>query len=245
MSTPRIFSREPLAANAVISVSGNAARHITRVLRLRAGDQVTLFDGSGYEFPATLQSVDKRSAELLCGEPRQSITESPLTTELWQVIGKGPKMDTVIQKATELGVNTIRPLYSRYGVVKLDEQRAAKRIQHWQEVATSACEQCGRSIVPRVIAPEPLETALGSLDSDATAVMLAPAAGDTLDTLVAEADKIVLLIGPEGGFSDEEQRLAADAGVRGARLGPRILRTETAPLAALSVIQFLRGDLKQ
>jgi len=244
MSTPRIYVDDKLSNGISIALTGSAARHVGKVLRLRTGDAVILFDGTGTDYPAVIQEAGRNEVIVVCGDGTAGAIESPLHTEVWQSIGKGQKMDSVIQKATELGVNRIQPLYTRYGVVKLTPDRAEKKLRHWQEVAISACEQCGRSIVPEVLPPLPYAAALASLNGQQRALVLSPRASQSFGDAVQPDKSQVLVIGPEGGFSDEEIALSEEHGVVPVRLGERILRTETAPVAALGILQYLAGDLQ-
>jgi len=211
---------------------------------MEPGAKVVLFDGSGLQYQATITAVSKSEVVLNCEGASDPETESPLHIELWQCVSKGSRMDTAIQKATELGVSCIRPVFSEHGIVKLDSERANKRVAHWQEVAISACEQSGRTCVPDILPPEKLTSALESLDSTKTAVMFTPHATGVLDSVAPDTESLIVLIGPEGGFSPTEHQLAIDRGVSLVRIGNRVLRTETAPVAILGVLQYLYGDLK-
>ncbi|MCL2830157.1 MAG: 16S rRNA (uracil(1498)-N(3))-methyltransferase [Betaproteobacteria bacterium] len=220
-------------------------RHVVRVLRLSVGDSLILFDGSGGEFLARLVRIDKHSAiaELLEWSGREC--ESPLRLTLAQALSTGDKMDLTIQKAVELGVSKILPLQSRRSTLRLDEARAEKRLRHWQGVAASACEQCGRNRLPRIDPVMEFSAWLGEPAEDASLrLMLDPEAGTSLAELLPAA-AITLLVGPEGGLTREEAESARSAGFIGIRLGPRTLRTETAGLAALAALQTLWGDFRQ
>ncbi len=244
MSLTRLFIDERLSAGATLRLDGDQARYVGRVLRLRPGDLLRVFNGDDGEFDAQLQKVTKSSAELLVEGPVESATESALKLHLVQGISRGERMDFVIQKATELGVKRITPVFTEYGVVKLDEKRAAKRRDHWQGVAESACEQSGRIRPPLIDAPVALNTwfGMGAKETD-TDLILRPGAPTALASTNAPTTKVCLLIGPEGGFSDQEYDDAELAGFTAVSLGPRVLRTETAALAAVSVAQSLWGDL--
>ncbi len=228
---------------AEVIVDGDRARYVGRVLRLRVGDMITVFDGSGPEWPATIEGMTRHSATLQLGESVDASAESPLKIHLVQGVSRGERMDYVVQKATELGVKRITPVLTAYGVVKLDEKRAVKRREHWQGVAASACEQSGRSRLPLIDEPVPLKHWFGanSAASDADLV-LAPGAATPLAAIATPQTKVCLLVGPEGGFSHEEYEDADVAGFMPVSLGPRILRTETAAAAALAVMQSLWGD---
>ncbi len=227
-----------------VVVEGDRARYLGRVLRLRVGDEITVFNGDGPEWPAAIEAMTKTTATLRLGEACEARTESPLDVHLVQGVSRGERMDYVVQKATELGVRRITPVLTEYGVVKLDDRRSAKRREHWQHVAASACEQSGRTCVPLVDAPVPLRNWLGTRSADAGLdLILQPAAPATLAAIEAPQAGVCLLIGPEGGFSPGEYGDAELAGFMAVSLGPRVLRTETAAAAALAIMQSAWGDL--
>ena len=231
---------------AAVVVEGDRARYLGRVLRLRVGDTITVFDGSGPEWPATIESMTKNSATLQVGDSMEAGTESPIDIHLVQGVSRGERMDFVVQKATELGVSRITPALTEYGVVKLGGERAAKRRDHWQGVAASACEQSGRTRLPLIDAPVPLKQWFGEKPADADVdLILRPGAATPLAGVAAPATKACILIGPEGGFSETEYEDAGVAGFEAVSLGPRILRTETAAPAALAVMQANWGDLNR
>ncbi|SQF94086.1 16S ribosomal RNA methyltransferase RsmE [Paucimonas lemoignei] len=215
------------------------AHYIGRVLRMAEGDAVQLFDGSGHEFRGALLEVGKKRVRVQLDETFAGQTESPLRIHLGQGLSRGERMDWAIQKATELGVTEITPIVSERCEVRLKDERAEKRQAHWQQIAVSACEQCGRSVVPVIHPPMPLAQWLKSSDAELKLV-LHPVA----EPLISHSKPATLafLIGPEGGLNDAEVDQAQDAGFHAARLGPRVLRTETAPVVALSVAQQLWGD---
>jgi 16S rRNA (uracil1498-N3)-methyltransferase len=215
------------------------AHYISRVLRMSEGDAVQLFDGSGQEFRASLLEVGKKRVVVQVIETFAGQVESPLQIHLGQGLSRGERMDWAIQKATELGVNEITPIFSDRCEVRLKDERADKRLQHWRQVAISACEQCGRSRVPVIHPPLLLADWLKQAEADLKLV-LHPVA----EPLVSHAKpgSLAFLIGPEGGLTDGEVETAQGAGFHSARLGPRVLRTETAPVVALSVAQQLWGD---
>ncbi|MGC6368270.1 16S rRNA (uracil(1498)-N(3))-methyltransferase [Pseudomonas sp. K2I15] len=215
------------------------AHYISRVLRMSEGDAVQLFDGSGHEFHASLLEVGKKRVVVQVTETFAGQIESPLQIHLGQGLSRGERMDWAIQKATELGVNEITPIFSERCEVRLKDERADKRLQHWRQVAISACEQCGRSRVPVIHPPLLLADWLKQAEADLKLV-LHPVA----EPLVSHAKpaSLAFLIGPEGGLTDGEVETAQGAGFHSARLGPRVLRTETAPVVALAVAQQLWGD---
>jgi 16S rRNA (uracil1498-N3)-methyltransferase len=242
--TTRLFVSGELINGAEIVLEGDRARYLGRVLRLRVGDGVNVFNGDGEEFAATIAAMSKGTTTLSIAASLETRVESPLKIHLVQGISRGERMDFVVQKATELGVKRITPVMTEYGVVKLDAKRADKRREHWQGVAASACEQSGRVRLPLVDAPLPLKDWFGARPADVDAeLILQPGAPSPLACVSAPQTKVCLLIGPEGGFSDTEFEDAAIAGFRPVSLGPRVLRTETAAVAALAVMQSMWGDL--
>ena len=215
------------------------AHYIGRVLRMAEGDALQVFDGSGQEFRGTLLEVGKKRVRVKLDETFAGQTESPLQIHLGQGLSRGERMDWAIQKATELGVKEITPIVSERCEVRLKDDRAEKRQSHWQQIAISACEQCGRSVVPVIHPPMQLADWLKRCDADLKLV-LHPVAEPL--TSHDKPSTLAFLIGPEGGLNDAEVTQAQDAGFHAARLGPRVLRTETAPVVALSVAQQLWGD---
>lgn len=215
------------------------AHYIGRVLRLNAGTAVQLFDGSGREYVGELLEVGKKSVQVELHEERAGLAESPLRIHLGQGLSRGERMDWAIQKATELGVAAITPLVSERCEVRLKDERADKRLAHWRQIAVSACEQCGRSVVPAIHPPMLLDDWLARTQAELKLV-LHPFAEPL--TNHARPASLAFLIGPEGGLSEAEVDAAQRAGYQAARLGPRVLRTETAPVVALSVAQQLWGD---
>ena len=215
------------------------AHYIGRVLRHSVGDKVQLFDGSGVEFLGELTEVGKKTVKVKITESFAGMADSPLAIHLGQGLSRGERMDWAIQKATELGVKEITPIVSERCEVRLKDERADKRMQHWRQVAISACEQCGRSSLPIIHAPMTLSEWQANVEADLKLV-LHPVAEPW--TTHAKPSRLAFLIGPEGGLSEAEVAAAVAAGFHAARLGPRVLRTETAPVVALSVAQQLWGD---
>ena len=225
-------------------LEGDRARYLGRVLRLAVGDDIAVFNGEGGEWSARIDAMTKSTVTLSVGEQAEPGTESALKIHLVQGISRGERMDFVVQKATELGVKRITPVSTEYGVVKLDAARAEKRRDHWQSVATSACEQSGRTRLPLVDSPVALRDWFGNKPTEVDAeLILAPGATTSLAGIAAPHTKVCVLIGPEGGFSRTEYEDASVAGFTAVSLGPRVLRTETAAVATLSVMQSLWGDL--
>jgi len=246
MRLTRVFVDAPLAPGARIALPDDAAAHLVRVLRLEAGDACTLFNGDGHDYAARLTAAGKRGAEAEILEARAVDNESPLRIVLLQGIARGEKMDWILQKATELGVAAFVPVHSERSEVKLEGERAGKRLAHWRSVVTAACEQSARARVPDVAAPEPLSKALTTLPDGGLRLTLDPQAdGDVASLAPAGDDVIVVAIGPEGGWSPRDRDSLRAAGFAGLRLGPRVLRTETAGLAAIAALQARFGDFSR
>ena len=251
MRISRVFVDADLAVGAELELPRDSVDHLVKVLRLGVGARITLFNGRGGEYAASLASLERRhaTATVLAHDPVER--ESPVSVTLMQAVARGEKMDWVLQKATELGVAAIQPIEAERSVVQLQGDRAEKRRLHWQGIVQSACEQCGRNRLPTLGSPQGLESACLAYARDRPAALkltLDPEAATPLDAakLAAAATRggdIAILIGPEGGWSDAEVQRAAAAGFIGVRLGPRVLRTETAALAALTAIQTICGDL--
>ena len=234
----------PLRAGTEVVLPERAANHLARVLRLREGDPCVLFNGDGHDHAARLLAIGKREvrAEVLSSSPVHN--ESPLRIVLVQGIARGEKMDLVLQKATELGVAGIVPVSGERTEVRLDVDRAEKRLSHWRSVVESACEQSGRARVPGVAAPAALEAAIRSLAGEGLRLLLDPQGEHRLASLSPPVPACTwIAIGPEGGWSPGDRELLRAAGFSGLRLGPRVLRTETAGLAAIAALQALFGDL--
>ena len=245
MALIRVFVSENILSRAELALDGEKARYIGRVLRLRPGDNLTVFNGEDGEFTASVLHISKSSAVIMVDAHIETATESSLKIHLVQGISRGERMDFVVQKATELGVKRISPVLTDHSVVKLDARRTAKRRDHWQKVAESACEQSGRTRPPLIDEPLSLNSWFGANTDDTDIdLILQPRAAMSLTSIAAPKTKVCLLIGPEGGFSDSEYEDAAVANFKAVALGPRILRTETAAVAALTVAQSLWGDLR-
>jgi 16S rRNA (uracil1498-N3)-methyltransferase len=238
---PRFFVDLPLSPGAKIQLPAVPAHHAARVLRLVKGAEVVLFNGHGGEYPALLEWVDKDLVIARCREWRDIERESPLDVRLAQGISSGERMDYTLQKAVELGVTAIQPLAMRRSVVKLSSQRAEKRVAHWQGIIMAACEQCGRNRLPPVAPPMDVPQWLATAPQGMR-LFLSPEAETTLDALPCPSGPVWLVAGPEGGFEPDEAELIRDFGFVPVRLGPRILRTETAALAAVAAMQMLWGD---
>lgn len=246
MRLTRVYVDAPLAAGATVALAEAAAGHLLRVLRLGVGDACVLFNGDGFDYPARIASAGKREASVEVGQPRLAGTESTLQVVLVQAVARGEKMDWIVQKGTELGVAGIVPVLSERTEVKLDAERADKRVAHWQGVAIAACEQCGRARVPAIAPPQPLASALAALPPGAARLILDPEAdSSSLDALALARDATVCIaIGPEGGWSPRDLGQLEAAGFNSLRLGPRVLRTETAGIAAIAALQARYGDFR-
>jgi 16S rRNA (uracil1498-N3)-methyltransferase len=240
----RIFTDGPLVRGARVSIAGDAAAHVTRVLRLAAGDAVTLFNGDGLDYPSRISGLRRSSVEVEVQDRAPARAESPLALTLVQGIARSERMDLVVQKATELGVTAIQPVLTARSVVKLDAAARAKKLAHWRGIAIAACEQSGRARVPVVAEPLALSHWLQQpAPAGALTLLLAPDAGRSLVATAAGARAALLLVGPEGGLEESERDAALAVGYLACRLGPRILRSETAAVAALTVLQSVAGDL--
>ncbi len=243
MALTRLFIRSELQTGQALELDKEQAHYLGRALRLRPGDALIIFSAESGEFAAAVTTIGKSNAELMVGVAMPTNTESPLKVHLVQGVSRGERMDVVVQKATELGVKRISPVLTEYGVVKLEGSRASKRREHWQKIAESACEQSGRTRPPLIDEPLPLKTWFGSKTSETDVdLILKPNAATSMASLKAPTTKVCLLIGPEGGFSDNEYEDAEISGFKAVSLGPRVLRTETAAIAAITVAESLWGD---
>lgn len=237
----RAYLDMPLTPGQSAPLSPDARAHLHKVLRLRDGDTVTLFNGDGHDYPARLIGTGPNAAaDILSREP--AVTENAMSITLLQALARGEKMDWIIQKATELGVTRIVPVTTQRSEVRLDAERADRRLAHWLKVAVSACEQCGRARVPTIDSPRPLHAALEGIDAGLR-IALDPSGPHRLATLNLSVDSIAVAIGPEGGFDDAEYAQLARCGWLGLSLGSRILRTETAGIVTLSAILALIHEL--
>jgi 16S rRNA (uracil1498-N3)-methyltransferase len=240
---PRVFVHAALAPRQRVTLDGEAAAHLGRVLRARPGDAIVLFDGSGPEYDGEIAAATRRTIEIRVGASREADRESSLQLVLLQGVCRGERMDWVVRKATELGVTAIRPVLAARSVVKLDAARAANRLEHWHAIIISACEQCGRNRLPALLEPLPVAAALAA-HAEAAGLLLDPEARHGPETLQRPTGALCLLVGPEGGLDEAERAAASAAAYRGIRLGPRILRTETAALTGITLLQARFGDLR-
>ena len=236
----RVFEPQVLATGAEIPLGERNQQHLVRVLRMNPGDDFVIFNGDGSEYGARIVSAGKREAIVRIGTRREPASESPLQSHLGQVMSKGDRMDWAVQKATELGVSEITLLSSQRCEVRLDGDRQDKKIQHLQNIAIHAAEQSGRVLVPAIHGPMTLEEWVASVPG-ALKLVLHP--GEEKASLPEKCRTVALLVGPEGGLTDTEVSAARSKGFVAAALGPRVLRTETAPAAVLAVLQARYGDL--
>ena len=254
MALPRFYCPEKIAAGQTIELPASVAHHALRALRLEQGDEMILFNGNGGEFKAVIARIGKNGAAVVIEKYLNIERESPLVIKLAQAVCVSDKMDWIVQKGVEMGVSQIQPLITKLSMVRLSGERAERRMKHWQQVVISACEQCGRNHIPQVLPLIPLPGWLGAQISEGenlnngfppnSCFMLSPTAKKSLRDFsgYSTVTAITLLVGPEGGFTPEEEAAALVAGFIPLRLGERILRTESAALAAVAAMQTLWGD---
>ena len=244
MRLTRCFVDLPLSVGGNVALPESVAAHLVRVLRLQQGDACVLFNGDGHDYAATISAISKREVQVHIDSAQVIDNESPLAITLLQGIARGEKMDLILQKATELGVSRIIPVNAERTEVKLDAARAEKRIAHWRNVVGSACGQSGRARIPSIGSPQALAAAVAVLPEQTLRLTLDPQGEHRLASLpAAPANGVVIAIGPEGGWSPRDRQQLGEAGFQGLQLGPRILRTETAGLAAIAALQAQLGDL--
>ena len=245
MRLTRVHVAGPLVAGQRVRLQGNAASHITRVLRLRVGAALVVFDGGGGEYQASIDKAHGGEVLVAVGARADTERESPLALTLAQGVSRGERMDFVVQKATELGASQLVPVLTERSVVRLTAQQSDRKVNHWRAIVVAACEQCGRNSLPSVSAPLPLGEFLkgGAAAAAGTRLLLSPTGTATLQDVPRPAAGITVLVGPEGGLTDEEEKSAIAAGFTALRLGPRVLRTETAAITALALLQRQFGDL--
>jgi 16S rRNA (uracil1498-N3)-methyltransferase len=242
MRIPRIYLPQPLISGNDIELDANALRHVVQVLRLKAGHPLILFNGDGGEYKAELSNVERRRATVRIGDFQDIRRESGLFTHVGLGISKGERMDFALQKAVELGVSEITPLFTEHCVVQLNDSRALKKQDHWQAVIISACEQSGRNRLPTLNAAQAFSHWIDN-PQIITKLILDPGASESLSAIKIKSPEVTLAIGPEGGFSHTEIEQAMKSDFIGVTLGPRVLRTESAAIASLAAIQTLWGDL--
>ncbi len=239
----RVFAAGALAPGARVTLDGSAALHLRRVLRLGPGDALTLFNGEGEDYPSCIAATGRGTVEVEVLDRVSARPESPFAITLVQGIARAERMDLVVQKATELGVAAIVPVVTARSIVRLDAESGARKTAHWRGIAIAACEQCGRARIPAIAEPRPLADWLAEPPGQAARFLLSPDADTALAAAARGPRAVKLLVGPEGGLEETERRAALDCGYRACRLGPRVLRSETAALAALAVLQAVGGDL--
>jgi len=245
MRLTRVYVDAPLTSGKRVTLEGSAASHVTRVLRLRVGAELILFDGAGGEYQASIDRAHGGSVIVAVGEHHAIERESPLILTLAQGVSRGERMDLVVQKATELGVSHLVPVLTERSVVRLTAQQSDRKVNHWHAITIAACEQCGRNRLPSIAPPLPLAEFLRGTGQrgGGPRLLLSPAGSATPADLGRTASAMTVLVGPEGGLTDEEEQAAVAAGFTAVRLGPRVLRTETAAIAALALLQGECGDL--
>lgn len=244
MRLNRIYCEGPLATGATVVLPPTGAYHVARVLRMREGAPLVVFDGSGFDYHAEIVEARGDKVAVQLREQAQGVAESPIRITLVQGVSRGERMDWTLQKATELGVASIAPVLTARSVVRLDDKQAEKKQAHWRGIVVGACEQCGRSRIPTLSAPVTLRDYFANVRKDGMRLVLSPSAPGSLTGIASLPSKVELLIGPEGGLDDDEIAGAQKAGFMPVRLGPRVLRTETAAVVALAVLQALWGDLQ-
>ena len=242
MRIPRIYHPEPITVGMQIPLCDDAANHVGRVLRMGKGQAIQLFDGSNQVFEAVITDASKKNVMVEIQRGELDDRESPVHIHLGQVMSRGDKMEFTIQKSIELGVSLITPLFSERCGVKLDAERLNKKLQQWQKIAIAACEQCGRNVVPEIRPAMDLEAWCAEQD-DALKLNLHPRASAIINTLPQPVERVRLLIGPEGGLSADEIAMTARYQFTDILLGPRVLRTETTALTAITALQVRFGDL--
>jgi 16S rRNA (uracil1498-N3)-methyltransferase len=243
MRLTRVYVETSLEAGALVGLPADTGSHVAKVLRARVGDELILFNGDGREFGGEIESVRGNRVTVSVGGAQTIDRESPLAVTLLQCVPRGDRMDFIVQKATELGVTHLIPVTSQRSVVRLDERQSETKAAHWRAVAVSACEQCGRNRLPQIDAPRALIDYLGAAERSGPRLVLEPEAASSAAVMPIES-RVELAIGPEGGFAPEELEAFQLAGFECVRLGPRILRTETAALAAITWLQTRFGDLR-
>jgi len=242
MRLTRIHVGAPLVVGQEVTLPESAAAHLARVLRLQPGDACVLFNGDGHDYAARITILSKREVRARVESVRALDNESPLHITLVQGVARGEKMDWILQKATELGVHAFLPASSERSEVRLDGERAGKRLAHWRSVVIAACEQSGRARIPSVASSQALPLAVSSLTGTAR-FLLDPLAQQAITDVAEPGDGCVLAVGPEGGWSPRDRAVLEGAGFSAVRLGPRVLRTETAGIAAIAALQTRFGDL--
>ena len=238
---PRFYVDFALSPDSVVELPDNVVRHLN-VLRVKNTEEIVLFNGNGKSYPALPEVLEKRRASVRILREEATDNESPLNITLVQAVSAAERMDFTLQKSVELGVAEIRPVISERCVVRLSGERAEKRVARWQEIVVSACEQSGRNIVPKVLPLTTYAQALQQLLQETTKLLMSLNRAQKLSDVQPQSGKVVFMVGPEGGWTEQEEQQAFDAGFQSVTLGKRVLRTETASLAAIAAMQTLWGD---
>ena len=238
---PRFYVDFALSPDSVVELPDNVVRHLN-VLRVKNTEEIVLFNGNGKSYPALPEVLEKRRASVRILREEATDNESPLNITLVQAVSAAERMDFTLQKSVELGVAEIRPVISERCVVRLSGERAEKRVARWQEIVVSACEQSGRNIVPKVLPLTTYAQALQQLPQETTRLLMSLNRAQKLSNVRPQSGKVVFMVGPEGGWTEKEEQQAFDAGFQSVTLGKRVLRTETASLAAIAAMQTLWGD---
>ena len=238
---PRFYVDFALIPDSVVELPDNVVRHLN-VLRVKNMEEIVLFNGNGKSYPALPEVLEKRRASVRILREEATDNESPLNITLVQAVSAAERMDFTLQKSVELGVAEIRPVISERCVVRLSGERAEKRVARWQEIVVSACEQSGRNIVPKVLPLTTYAQALQQLPQETTKLLMSLNRAQKLSDVQPQSGKVVFMVGPEGGWTEQEEQQAFDAGFQSVTLGKRVLRTETASLAAIAAMQTLWGD---
>ncbi|WP_455028562.1 16S rRNA (uracil(1498)-N(3))-methyltransferase [Neisseria sp.] len=238
---PRFYVDFALSPDSVVELPDNVVRHLN-VLRVKNTEEIVLFNGNGKSYPALPEVLEKRRASVRILREEATDNESPLNIMLVQAVSAAERMDFTLQKSVELGVAEIRPVISERCVVRLSGERAEKRVARWQEIVVSACEQSGRNIVPKVLPLVTYAQALQQLPQETTKLLMSLNRAQKLSDVRPQSGKVVFMVGPEGGWTEKEEQQAFDAGFQSVTLGKRVLRTETASLAAIAAMQTLWGD---
>lgn len=238
---PRFYVDFALSPDSVVELPDNVVRHLN-VLRVKNTEEIVLFNGNGKAYPALPEVLEKRRASVRILREEATDNESPLNITLVQAVSAAERMDFTLQKSVELGVAEIRPVISERCVVRLSGERAEKRVARWQEIVVSACEQSGRNIVPKVLPLTTYVQALQQLPQETTKLLMSLNRAQKLSDIRPQSGKVVFMVGPEGGWTEKEEQQAFDAGFQSVTLGKRVLRTETASLAAIAAMQTLWGD---
>ncbi|WP_150536923.1 16S rRNA (uracil(1498)-N(3))-methyltransferase [Neisseria flavescens] len=238
---PRFYVDFALSPDGVVELPDNVVRHLN-VLRVKNTEEIVLFNGNGKSYPALPEVLEKRRTSVRILREEATDNESPLNITLVQAVSAAERMDFTLQKSVELGVAEIRPVISERCVVRLSGERAEKRVARWQEIVVSACEQSGRNIVPKVLPLTTYAQALQQLPQETTKLLMSLNRAQNLSDVQPQSGKVVFMVGPEGGWTEKEEQQAFDAGFQSVTLGKRVLRTETASLAAIAAMQTLWGD---